>query len=84
MTAGPCLGCSAGYHCHTGRDTTGALIPTPRCASCEKRAVVTVRLLPRPLPLFGEAVSVHSCPSCLDSVKARGAVLSMISLTLVS
>jgi hypothetical protein len=37
VTAGPCLGCSAGYHCHVGRDEAGALIPTPRCASCEKQ-----------------------------------------------
>ena len=80
MTAGPCLGCSAGYRCHVGRDVAGALIPTPRCSSCEKRAVVTVRLLPRPLPLFGGAVSLHSCPSCLESVKARGAVLSQTAI----
>jgi hypothetical protein len=77
VTAGPCLGCSAGYHCHTGRDDSGALIPTPRCASCEKRATVTVRLLPRPHTPFSEAVSVPSCPSCLGAVKGRGAVLEM-------
>ena len=53
---------------------------TIRCA-CGKRATVTVRLMPRPLPLFGGPLSVHSCPSCLESVKARGAVLDMTAIT---
>ena len=54
---------------------------TVRCSVCEKRATVTVRLMPRPLPLFGGPLSLHCCPSCLESVKARGAVLTMTPLT---
>ena len=49
---------------------------TIRCA-CGKRATVTVRLIPRPHTPFSQALSIHSCPSCLESVKARGAVLDM-------
>ena len=53
---------------------------TVRCSSCEKRAVVTVRLIPRPHKPFAQALSIHSCPSCLESVKARGAVLDMTAI----
>jgi hypothetical protein len=84
MTAGPCLGCSAGYHCHQGRDEAGTLIPTPRCSACNARAVVIVRLMPRPHKPFGSALNLPACPACLESVKAQGAVLSMHSLTPVS
>lgn len=53
-----------------------AATETVRCA-CGKRATVTVRLIPRPHKPFAQALSIHSCPSCLESVKARGAVLDM-------
>ena len=52
---------------------------TVRC-SCGKRATVTVRLIPRPHTPFSQALSLPSCPSCLESVKARGAVLDMTGI----
>ena len=77
MTAGPCLGCSADYFCHVGRDDSGALIPTPRCSACDKRATVSVHLRLYKQPLFEKPNWVWACPSCLDSIKAQGTVLEM-------
>jgi hypothetical protein len=48
--------------------------PVVRCA-CEKRATVTVTYLPRPLPLFGSAVTVSVCESCYPETVKRGQLL---------
>lgn len=74
------------YAC-TGHDTLPALATesddapeTVRCSTCEKRATVRVMLKLRPQPLFGKPSWVPSCPSCLESVKAGGAVLDMTAI----
>lgn len=56
--------------------------PPVLCAAgnCTRPAVVTVRLIPRPHTPFSAAAWVPSCPSCLDAIKARGAVLDMVAI----
>jgi hypothetical protein len=63
---------------HGGQTVTTEAEPTApviRCA-CGKPATVTLTYLPRPLPLFGSAVTVSLCPECYSETIKRGQLLS--------
>lgn len=40
-----------------------------------QKATVRLKLLPRPLPLFGESVKVLACPACYAEKCKRGQLL---------
>lgn len=69
---------------HAGQTTATTVVtetpeaepsPVTRCASCTRPAIVTVTVLPRPLPLFGSAVRLPVCQEHYPETKARGQVL---------
>jgi hypothetical protein len=64
-----------GYRCQCADPSTPAEVPFCDCSKGQ-RVSVRLTILPRPVPLFGEAVELSACPSCYSEKRQRGFVLS--------
>ena len=61
-------------YCRANGAPVCAHMPGQKC-DCGRPATVVVRYLPRPLPLFGGAVTAAVCSPCYPVTGKRGTIL---------